>query len=87
LFFVFVLAEVEDFADWRVGVRCYLDEVETGIGRHGERFGTSDDPDHVTPLVDEAHALDGNVVVDARSLPGGGEVQRWSSYVQSPLLS
>jgi len=86
LFFVFVLAEVEDFADWRVGVRCYLDEVETGIGRHRERFVTPDDPNHVTALVDEAHTLDGNVVVDARSLPGGSNVKGWSSYVQSPLL-
>jgi len=56
LFFVFVLTKIEDFADRRVGVRRYLDEVETGIGRQRERFVTTDDPNHVTALVDEAHA-------------------------------
>jgi hypothetical protein len=86
LFFVFVLAKIEDFTDWRVGVRRYLDEVETGIGRQRERFVTTDDPNHVTALVYEAHAQDCDFAVDARPLPGGSSVKRWSSYVQSPLL-
>jgi hypothetical protein len=74
LFFVFILAKIKDFADRRVGIRRYLDEIETGVGRHRERFVTPDYPDHITALVDQAHALDGNVVVDARPLAGGGEV-------------
>ena len=86
LLFVFVLSEVENFADRRVGVRRYLDEVETGVGGHRKRVITTDDTDHVAALVDKANTHDGNVVVDARSLPGGSNVKRWSSYVQSPLL-
>src|SRR6516162_7658600 len=86
LFFVFVLAEVEDFADRRVGVRRYLDKIEAGIGGHRKRFVTPDDSDHVAALVDEANAQDGDVFVDPGPFPGGGKVQRWSSYVQSPLL-
>src|SRR5271169_4469763 len=86
LFFVFVLAEVEDFADWRVCVRRYFHEVETGRGRHGKRFVTPEYYHHVAALVDEAHIQDGDFAVNARSLPGRSNVKRWSSYVQSPLL-
>ena len=74
LLFVFVLAEVEDFTDWRVSVRRYLDEVETGIGCHGERFVAPDDTHHLAPLVDEAHANATDLVIDAGSLAGGSKV-------------
>jgi len=86
LLFVFVLTEVENFANRWIGVRRYLDEVETGIGGHRKRVVATDDTDHVAALVDETNAHDGDVVVDSGSLPGGSNVKRWSSYVQSPLL-
>src|SRR6516225_8127852 len=86
LLFVFVLAEVEDFTDWRVSVRRYLDEVETGIRGHRERLVTPDDTNHVPAFVDKANAHDADFVVYPRPFPGRGKVQRWSGYVQSPLL-
>ena len=47
LFFVFELAEIEDFADRRVGIGRDLDQIEAGIGSHGERFVAPDDPHHI----------------------------------------
>jgi len=74
LLFVFILAEIEDFADRRVGVRSDLDEIETGIGGHGERFVARDDPHHVAALVDQAYAHHADLVVDPGSLAGGSKV-------------
>jgi len=81
LFFVFVLTEIENFADWRIGVWCYLDEVETGIGCHIERFVAPDYTHHLASLVDEAHAHDTDFPIDTGSLAGGCNVQRWSGDV------
>ena len=74
LFFVFIFAEIEDLAHWRVGVRRYLDEVETGVGGHGESLVALDDPNHIAALVDQAHTYDADLAVDPGSLAGGGEV-------------
>src|ERR1700755_3396028 len=51
------------------------------IGAPREGLVTTDNPNHVTALVDEAHAQDCDFAVDARPLPGGSSVKRWSSYV------
>ena len=80
-----ILAEVEDLADRRIGVRRDFDEVETGLDGHGERFVAPDDTHHLAPLVDEADARDADLVVDPGPLTGGSEIHRWSGYVQSPL--
>jgi hypothetical protein len=74
LLFIFILAEIENLADGRVGVRRYLDEIETSIGGHGERFVAPDDSHHVAALIDKAHAQNADLVVDAGPLAGGGEV-------------
>jgi hypothetical protein len=74
LFFVFILAKIEDLADWRIGIRCYLDEVETGIRRHGERFAAPDNTHHLTPFIDEADAHNTDLVIDTGALAGGSKV-------------
>src|ERR1700730_147080 len=74
LLLVFIFAEIEDFADRRVGVRRYLDEIETGIRGHGERFIAPDDPHHVAALVDQAYLHHADLAVDPGSLAGGSEV-------------
>jgi hypothetical protein len=85
LFLVFILTEIEDFADWRIGIGRDFDEIETGLDGHGERFVAPDNTHHLAPLVDEAYARDADLVIDPGSLTGGSEIQRWSGYVLSPL--
>src|SRR6266446_9881974 len=85
LLLVFIFAEIEDFADRRVGVWRYLDEIETGIGGHGQRFVAPDDPHHVATLVDQAYLHHADLAVDPGSLAGGSKVQGWSGYLHSPL--
>src|SRR6266478_9148759 len=87
LLFVFELAEIEDFANRRIGAGRDLDEVQAGIGSHCERFTAPDNPYHPAALVDKADAQNGDLLVDARPLAGGGHVHWWSGYVDSPLGS
>src|SRR6266446_2885249 len=71
LLFIFIFAEIEDFTNRRVGGRRDLDEIETGIGGHGERLVALDDSHHVAALVDQAHAWNADLAVDTGSLTGG----------------
>ena len=68
-----------------IGIGRYLDQVETGIRGHVERFVAPDHPYHVAALIDEAHARHADFLVDAGPLAGRGDVHRGSGYVGSPL--
>jgi hypothetical protein len=86
LFFVFVFAEVEDFADRRVGVGRNFDQIKAGIGGHGKRFVARNDPNHIAPIIDQPDAANTDFFVDPRPLAGGGQVHWWSWYLNSPLF-
>src|SRR6266568_2258523 len=85
LLLVFVFAVIEDLADRRLGARRDLDEVETGLIGHGERFVPGDYPDHTPLLIDEAYAGDSDFFIDARTFAGRREIHWWPGYLPSPV--
>ena len=70
LLLVFVLAEVENLADRRIGVGRDFDEIEAGLDGLGERVVAGDDPQHLAPFVHQPDAWREDVVVDAGAFFG-----------------
>src|SRR3984957_19407691 len=69
---IFVFAEIEDFADRRDRIRRDLDQIEPGLLRHG--YGGADFRDALVGavFVDELNLANADLLVDARTLLGGG---------------
>ena len=65
LLFVFKLAEVHDFADWRVYIWRYLNEIEAGIGGAVERITGANYPEVVTFIIEEADIRNANIAIGA----------------------
>jgi hypothetical protein len=76
---VFVLAEIEDLADRRLGIGRNLDQVETGLGGASEGLSRGNDADIVAGGVDELDVWIVNALVDAGAPPIGRKLRR-SSY-------
>src|SRR4029453_9316363 len=78
--FVFVFAVVGNLGDWRNGIGGDLDQVETGLLGHVDRFAGADDADHVAVLVDQSDLRRLDFAVDARTLAGGRALLGRSGY-------
>src|SRR5579863_1617568 len=68
LLLVFEFAEIEDFADRRIGVGRHFDEVEPGLDGAGDGIAARDDAHHLAAFVDETHARREDFFVDARPI-------------------
>ena len=62
---IFVLADVEELADRRVGVGRDLDEVEADFGGLLDRFGGEQDAQILAIFIDHAHFGHGDELVEA----------------------
>jgi hypothetical protein len=69
---IFILAEIENFANRRNRIGRDLYQVEPGLLRHGKRCIDLGDAFVGTVLVDELDLADADLLVDARPLLGGG---------------
>jgi hypothetical protein len=69
---VFVFAEIEDLADRRDRIRRDLYQIEPGLLRQGECGGDFSDALVGAIFVDELDLADADLLVDARTLLGGG---------------
>jgi hypothetical protein len=68
---VFQLAEIEDLADWRIGIGGNLDEIEAGFLGCEQRVVDRDISEIVAVGRDELDAGDTYVLVGARAFLGG----------------
>lgn len=67
LSFIFELAEVHDLADRRFGVRADLDQIKSGLFRHGQGTGRRHDADVFAVRTNQADFRAADPVVDARA--------------------
>src|SRR5579862_2594551 len=88
LLLVFVFAEIEDFADRRIGRGGDFDEIEPGFDGAGDSVVAWDDADHLSALVDETNALREDFVIDAGPVTRarGRRRLRWSGDAYLLLL-
>src|SRR5579872_95156 len=83
LLFELVLAVVEDLADRRVGVRRHLDQVEPRLLGGLQCGGGGHDALFFTLLIDQEHAGDTDIFIDARAVLGRG---RWHGTTNRQAL-
>src|SRR5262249_8455769 len=81
LLLVLELAEVEDLAHRRISVWGDFHQIEAGIGSHRQCLVALHDSHHLAAFVDEAKGHHADLLVDPRTVAGGREVHRWSSYL------
>ncbi|GAB3228074.1 hypothetical protein GCM10027535_33240 [Mycolicibacterium hippocampi] len=62
---VLELAVVHDLADWRLGVRCYFDEIEIGVRGDAECIFDAHDAYLFTARSDQANFRYADALVDA----------------------
>src|SRR5262249_61783315 len=67
LLLIFVLAEIQDFGDRRIGIGGNLHQVEPCLGGAGKSVRNGDDPDVVPGLVDQANFPDADILVHPRT--------------------
>ena len=79
LLLVFELAEVENFADRRIGVGRNLDQVESRIVGRLKRLVDGYDADLFAVGIYQAHASDLNILICPR--PAFGPAARWALWV------
>ncbi len=84
LLFVFELAEVEDLADRRIGVRADLHQIQTDREGALHRLAHGQNALHLTILIDQANLRDSDLLIYAGAVAGwrGGH---WSSGYRSLL--
>lgn len=63
--FVLVLAEVHQFAHWRLGVGCHLDQVQIGLVSQSKRVLDADDAYLLTIGADETYLWHANALINA----------------------
>ena len=80
---IFVLADVEELADRRIGVGRDLDQVEADFGGLLDRFGGQQDAEILAILIDHAHLGRGDEFVEAGAVErrGGGTPDLRGTYV------
>src|ERR1700733_8925121 len=69
---VFIFAKIENLADWWDRIRRDLDQIEPGLLRHGQSCLTFGDAFVGAVFVDELDLANADLLVDARTLLGGG---------------
>src|SRR5579864_9544583 len=86
LLLVFEFAEIEDFADRRIGVGRHFDEVEPGLDGAGDGIAARDDAYHLAAFVDKAHARREDFFIDARPIRRASGWRRlcWSGDSMPP---
>jgi hypothetical protein len=83
---IFQLAEIGYLADWRLGVGCYLDKVESGLVGCPERVLYVDNAVIVTLIVDELDPGNPDIAVGARSFLDRRRGFEWSANGRCLLL-
>src|SRR5690606_3429177 len=72
-------SEIEDLADGRIGIRCDLDEIETGLLCHLERSFDRNRPVVLAFAIDELDAGNPDFRIGARSFLGRLRRSVWSA--------
>jgi len=76
---IFELAEIGDLGNGRLGIGCYLDEIETGLFGYADSVIDGRRPQIVSFDVDELDSRDLDIPVRTRAFLDGGCRFEWSA--------